>query len=248
MSRHPVRLLLTISLLLCLAVSASAAAAVTPANGTYEGRSSKGEWISFKVEDGYIHNFYINVRRGPQGHPDLLSARIEHGSFLGYSGSVAYQATWCDSHHLAGLRDARSLGDSATVPWHGHLEGAEATNPCPKETPRSPHTGVVSPGGGSWSGHSKNGVDVVFTVDGGNVLNLEFGPLRVFRETPLSGGTFSWDSRRGRVVTGRFCDANHMAGLITDTKQGERFHINFSAHRHGHGRPGESPCPPVPTG
>lgn len=231
---------LVCALSLTLAPSAIAA---TPASGTWVGRSVKGDWVSFTVRDGYIHNFRINRDAQATGHPDLLSAKIDAGKFLGYSGTVGYHGTWCDTHHIAGLRDARAVGDPNPLRWAAHLEHSSG-NPCPEESFHTPSSATVAPGDGSWSGHSKNGVGIVFTVSDGNVLNLEFGPLRIFRETPLSGGTFAYDSRRGRVVTGRFCDANHMAGLITDTRDGERYHINFSAHRNGHGQPGESPCPP----
>jgi hypothetical protein len=240
------RLLALIAALLVLPAAADAA---TPQAGRWIGRSQKGEWVTFTVLNGSIHNFRISPTQTPSGDPELRNARVTGGHFIGWQGVVGYHGTFCNSQHMAGLRDARRLGDPNPLHFYAHREGVAAdANPCPRESFKTPDSATATPGDGAWSGRTKNGADVVFTMRNESVLELKIGRdghyARILGRADVEHGEFRWESGRGRTVKGVFCDANHMAGLIVDTHTGKPETINFSAHRNGHGQAGESPCRP----
>jgi hypothetical protein len=86
-----------------------------------------------------------------------------------------------------------------------------------------------------------NGQHVHFKVEGNKVLDFRVGQAHFFDEAHLGNKGFAVQ-RHGRIVTGDWCDANHLKGYWTRQAHGTTLKIPYHAHRLHHGDEGHR-CP-----
>ena len=233
-----------------------------PARGTWVGRATNGEWVTFTVDAEYLRMLRLSTEPPSSGTPpesrfQVLSAKLEAGRFRSFAPPQEYRGLWCDADHMSGIETTIEHGEFHYLRFHAHLEHSTGPNadPCPKlPLTDSAPPATVPPSAGSWSGRTttQTGSDIAFRVRDGKVLSLTLTArdqtITLMSSAGLIGGTFVYDNRRGRVIEGRFCDAHHMDGVIVHRVPGNApARLRFYAHLSGHGKPGERPCPPVPV-